>query len=169
MADSVDIFVQLKDWAVPLGVALIVAIGAIVAAIITRGKRGNGKDVDVNELVRTLLEQRRLESPELGSRSEELKASNDNMAAEISQLKEAVGALLDRRQEPDAAPRIDDALARLADGETEAAEEILNDILTRAKADGTRALKQAAAAARHLGAPPSAFDVPERPNRSISR
>ncbi len=82
----------------------------------------------------------------------ELQTSRDNMATEIGQLNAAIAALLDQRQEPETAPRIDEAMARLADGKTEAAEQILNEVLTRAKAEGTRALKQAASAARHLGA-----------------
>ena len=80
MTDPVETGFQLKDWVVPIVVALIVATGAILAAVIGLRKRGNGASrsqsgnrniqvgdtggdvhvhgaqVDVNELARTLLE-----------------------------------------------------------------------------------------------------------------
>ena len=70
----------------------------------------------------------------------------------IKALTEAVTALSQQRNQPDAPPGIDAALAQLQQGNTEKAERIFEDILKRKSAEGQTANQQAAEAARHLGA-----------------
>ena len=71
---------------------------------------------------------------------------------EIGALTKAVEALAKTARTPNPPPGIDDALARLKDGDTEAAEEVLRQVKERRKAEGEAAFKEAAAAARHIGA-----------------
>jgi tetratricopeptide (TPR) repeat protein len=66
---------------------------------------------------------------------------------QVKALTGAVTALSQRE-----GPRIDDALAQLRQGNTTMAEMIFQDILTRKTDEGQSANKQAAEAARHLGA-----------------
>lgn len=70
--------------------------------------------------------------------------------AEITALRDAVDAL---KQEPsESTESIDAALAQLEDGDTAAAEAIFTRIKDARRNEGEAALKDAAAAARHLGA-----------------
>ncbi len=71
-------------------------------------------------------------------------------AEEIQALTKAVEALEEQRQKPEAPPGIKAALKQLAQGETGAAEAIFEQVLERKK--GEAAPKEAAAAARHIGA-----------------
>jgi hypothetical protein len=63
-----------------------------------------------------------------------------------------VAALAAKAGGPDPPPGIDKALAMLNEGKTADAEKIFAGILKRKQAEGTAALKEAAEAARHLGA-----------------
>lgn len=71
---------------------------------------------------------------------------------QIQQLTEAVEALANERDKPDAPAGIDEALSLLAKGETQAAETVFESIKEHRKAEGVAAHKEAAAAARHIGA-----------------
>jgi tetratricopeptide (TPR) repeat protein len=71
---------------------------------------------------------------------------------QVRQLTAAVEALSAERSDPDAPPGIDEALRLLKDGETAAAEAIFEEVKARRKAEGEGAFKEAAAAARHIGA-----------------
>ncbi len=75
-----------------------------------------------------------------------------DLQEQVRQLTAAVEALSAERSDPDAPPGIDEALGLLKDGETGAAEAIFEEVKTRRKAEGEGALKEAAAAARHIGA-----------------
>jgi tetratricopeptide (TPR) repeat protein len=67
-------------------------------------------------------------------------------------FKEAVQGIARKQMEPGAAQEMRDALAKLAEGETIAAEEIFRQTLVRRKAEGLAANREAAEAARNLGA-----------------
>ena len=71
---------------------------------------------------------------------------------EIKALHSAVAALAAKAEGPDPPPGIDKALAMLNEGKTGDAEKIFAGILERKQAEGATALKEAAEAARHLGA-----------------
>ena len=71
---------------------------------------------------------------------------------EIAALTGAVEALQAARDSADAPEDIDEALSQLEAGDTAKAEEIFRGVLERRRAEGTDAYKEAAAAARHLGA-----------------
>ena len=66
---------------------------------------------------------------------------------QIKSLTEAVKALAQQKD-----PGIKEALAQLAQGDTEAAEKIFENLLRQKSAEGRAANQQAAEAARHLGA-----------------
>ena len=68
------------------------------------------------------------------------------------QLIEAVEELANLRNQKDAPPGINQAFALLKQGNTKAAEKIFQEIEDRKTAQGQTANKQAAAAARHIGA-----------------
>ena len=111
-----------------------------------------GAQIDVNEFVKTLLEARPREQEAASSRINELIQGHEETHQQIRQLTIAVSALLEQRSEPDKPPGIDDALEQLSRGETDAAEALFAEILERKKAEGKASLKEAAAAARNIGA-----------------
>jgi tetratricopeptide (TPR) repeat protein len=91
---------------------------------------------------------------------EQLAAYREQLAADREQLKAlsaAVTALTQQRTQPDAPPGIDDALAELAQGNTEAAEALFQAVADRKAAD----VQEAAAALRHLGALAFLHDTPK--------
>ena len=67
-------------------------------------------------------------------------------------MRAAVQALAEKAREPDAPPNVEQALALLPEGRTTEAEAIFAEIMERKQVEGTAALQEAAAAARHLGA-----------------
>ena len=71
---------------------------------------------------------------------------------QVKALTESVTALAQQRGKPQAPPGIDEALEQLAQGNTAAAEDIFQKIEQRKIAEGKAANKEAAEAARHLGA-----------------
>ncbi len=75
-----------------------------------------------------------------------------DLQEQVRQLSAAVEALSAERSDPDAPPGIDEALRLLKDGDTGAAEAVFEEVKARRKAEGEGALKEAAAAARHIGA-----------------
>ena len=111
-----------------------------------------GTEIDVNELVKTLVEARPREQDAAGSRIDELIQGHEETQQQIRQLTIAISALAEQRSEPDAPPGISDALEELSRGKTDAAEALFEEILERKKAEGRASLKEAAAAARHIGA-----------------
>ena len=89
-----------------------------------------------------------------------LEAENANLRTALAgrdeQAEKAVAAAIadlqeDSRTAADPAP-FDKALAELAEGRPDAAENLFAEILDRRKAEGQAALKEAAEAARHIGA-----------------
>ncbi len=76
----------------------------------------------------------------------------EGLQEQVRQLTAAVEALSAERGDPNAPPGIDEALSLLKDGDTGAAEAVFEEVKTRRKAEGEGALKEAAAAARHIGA-----------------
>lgn len=70
----------------------------------------------------------------------------------IRALQDAVSALSRRAAGPDASPAIRDALEKLRSGDRTAAETIFARVLAEKQAAGEQALREAAEAARHLGA-----------------
>ena len=110
-----------------------------------------GPDVDVAAIVDKLAESARREgalSMQLENASEREEALRD----QVRQLTDAVQALSDERNKADAPAGIDEALALLAKGETDAAEAVFQEVKQRRKAEGEESRKETAAAARHIGA-----------------
>jgi tetratricopeptide (TPR) repeat protein len=76
----------------------------------------------------------------------------EGLQEQVRQLSAAVEALSAERGDPDAPAGIDEALRLLGEGDTAAAEAVFEEVKARRKAEGEGALKEAAAAARHIGA-----------------
>ena len=110
-----------------------------------------GAQIDVNELVKTVLEAQPRQQDVASSRIDELIQGHEETQQQIRQLTIAVNALAEQRSEPDAPPGINIALEQLSRGETEAAEALFEEILERKKVEGEASLKEAAAAARNIG------------------
>lgn len=112
----------------------------------------SGIRVDANVLAEKYAEEARKRGA--------LEAENANLRTELAgrdeQAEKAVAAAIadlqeDSRTAADPAP-FDKALAELAEGRPDAAENLFAEILDRRKAEGQAALKEAAEAARHIGA-----------------
>ncbi len=86
------------------------------------------------------------------TRAAELERAHQEGQKEREALRAAVQALADKAKEPDAPPKVEHALAFLRDGKTAEAEAIFADIVARKEGEGAAALREAAEAARHLGA-----------------
>ena len=134
-------FAALLNWLDANKVWLFSGIGAIVVAavsgwILSRGARKSA--VDVKEVIAGLQATYR----------EELREKE----GQIQELTKAVEALAEERGKADAPPGIDAALKQVAEGKTEGAEAIFQQVLDHRKAEGEAASKEAAAAARHIGA-----------------
>jgi tetratricopeptide (TPR) repeat protein len=89
---------------------------------------------------------------ELGKLQVEIQVARGEAQTWEKAYKEAVQVVGRKQEEPGVAPEVRDALAKLAEGETAAAEEIFRQTLARRKAEGLTANRDAAEAARHLGA-----------------
>jgi len=145
-----DIQQFLIDNTVLLGsLAAVVAIFSFLFAPIRRLFAKSGTDVPA--IVQTLRETANQEgalSTQLGDAQQRI----ENLEDENRQLTEAVQALSDERDKPNAPAGIDEALALLVKGETAAAEAVFQSVKEGRKAEGAEASKEAAAAARHIGA-----------------
>ena len=119
----------------PLSASAVVILAVLLAWALSRWLSGSSK-VPVKEVIETLQNTYR----------EELRGKDE----QIQELTKAVEALKEQAGAPDAPPGIDAALKQLAQGETESAEAIFEQVLERKK--GEAASKEAAAAARHIGA-----------------
>ena len=86
------------------------------------------------------------------ARAAELERALAEGQKEREALRASVQALAEKAREPDAPPKVEQALALLPEGRTAEAEAIFAEIVERKQAEGTAALQEAAAAARHLGA-----------------
>jgi len=137
-----------EEISVYFGIFAVLAAGAWALYRHFSEKPGGGVEVDVNAIVVRLEEAARRE----GSLTAQLDESLQREEGLGKQLREAVQAVADQRDSPDAPPGIDDALSLLAEGRTGAAEAVLREVKERRKAEGAEALKEAAAAARHIGA-----------------
>ena len=104
-----------------------------------------GQKVDVNAIVKTLTQKHAVDLAAAGEREVEART-------QVRALTEAVTALIRQGAEQGAPPGVKDALLQLAKGETQAAEKIFREALARKEAEGQAARREAAAAARHLGA-----------------
>jgi tetratricopeptide (TPR) repeat protein len=82
----------------------------------------------------------------------ELEGQRQLDQATIGSLNDAVRALAGNAGSPQPTIGVDAALAELARGETAAAERIFAEVLARRSAEGATANREAAEAARHLGA-----------------
>ena len=124
-------------------IALLITIAGfgyagLKAYLETEERIAAGPKVDVNAIVETLTREHR---------------EREAVAQEqIDALTKAVTALARQSEEPQAPPGVGDALLELAKGNTDAAEAIFQDTLDRKEAEGELSLKEAAEAARHLGA-----------------
>lgn len=87
-----------------------------------------------------------------GKERQELEGRLQAKDQEIAALTAAVEDLRARAAQPNAPQRFEDALAKLSNNDTAAAEAIFQEVLEQKKAEGDAANKEAAAAARHLGA-----------------
>ena len=126
----------------------LIAIAVIVlgfALAFFRTHRETLPYVDVNQIVTKLVS---THQKELGV----YRKREETYQEEIKSLTNAVEALAKRREQPKERASIDDALKKLAMGDTGAAEKIFQEILESRVSKGKEAYKEAAEAARHLGA-----------------
>ena len=126
-------------------VAVICGTWALCWKLLVKPK--DDVDTIVKNLIKTVQEKAAL-SNHLGDAQQKIEDLEENNR----QLTEAVQAISNERGKPDAPVGIDEALALLAEGQTGAAEAVLREVKERRKAEGAEALKEAAAAARHIGA-----------------
>ena len=110
-----------------------------------------GADVDVAAIVDKLADSARREGA-LSAQLDDAAQREEALRDQNRQLTDAVQALSDQRNEPDAPAGIDEALALLAKGKTDAAEAVFRKVKQHRKAEGEKSFKEAAAAARHIGA-----------------
>jgi hypothetical protein len=95
---------------------------------------------------------RKKEAAKYRARAAELDRALQEGQEDRKALRAAVQALAERAREPDASPKVEQALALLPQGRTAEAQAIFAEIMERRQVEGTAALQEAAAAARHLGA-----------------
>jgi tetratricopeptide (TPR) repeat protein len=86
------------------------------------------------------------------ARAAELERTLAEGQKEREALRAAVQALARQANEPDAPPKFEQALGLLREGKSAEAEAIFADLIAHKEAEGTAALREAAEAARHLGA-----------------
>lgn len=84
--------------------------------------------------------------------SEKYGKTIDDQQQTIDSLRKAVDALTTEQSDPDAPEGVDEALACLEQGDTGKAEAIFNKILETKESEGQASLKEAAQAAKHIGA-----------------
>ncbi|HYZ26035.1 MAG TPA: tetratricopeptide repeat protein, partial [Geminicoccaceae bacterium] len=129
----------------------LVALAVIVLGFALAFFRTERETVDVDATVDQLVAAKE----EAAAHKARLTAIEQERGAdeeEIEALRAAVAALANEAKQPDPPPGIDRALALLAKGETGQAEAIFQGIVERRSAEGAAANREAAAAARHLGA-----------------
>ena len=127
------------------GLAIIGGVWAVYHRLFPARDKSDHPGVDVANIVKTLQEGHRHQIEDAVQREEAL---HD----QVHQLTDAVQALSDERNEPDAPAGVDEALALLAKGETDAAEAVFQEVKERRTAEGEESRKETAAAARHIGA-----------------
>ncbi len=122
-----------------LGVAIAVVL-VVLGFVLARWKSQPNRPLsfDVDHVVKALI----------AGHEREREAS----AERIKELTEAIDDLSSKRKEPDAPPGIEHALEFLGKGEVGPAEAIFARTLQRLEAEGRPSLREAARAARHLGA-----------------
>ena len=139
-----------------------VLLGAIAAAIVIAGflfapfrnllsRKKPNETTDLAPIIDRLTEEARRH----GAAASELEGTaqrEGNLQEQVRQLSGAVEALSAERSDPNAPPGIDEALRLLSEGDTGAAEAVFEEVKARLKAEGEGAFKEAAAAARHIGA-----------------
>ncbi len=144
----------LIDNAVLLGSLAAVAaiVGFLFAPIrnLLSSKKPN-ETTDLAAIIERLTEEARRHGA-VASELEGAAQREGDLQEQVRQLTAAVEALSAERSDPDAPPGIDEALRLLKDGETGAAEAVFEAVKARRKAEGEGAMKEAAAAARHIGA-----------------
>ena len=133
--------VSAASGGMPAGRDITARAGPGGTAIVTTG----GVTVNVEAIVEQLTKSHHRELAGYEQREQEQRD-------QIKALKEAVTALANQKDQPDAPPELDDALRELEQGKPVAAESIFQEVLDRKAAEGEAANKQAAEAARHLGA-----------------
>ena len=142
----------------PIGAvaALVTVAGAVLGLIFWIYRQFvSRKATDVRPDLTPIIDRLTEEARRHGAAASELEGAaqrEDNLHDQVRQLTAAVEALAAERGEPDAPPGIDEALRLLSEGETEAAEAVFEEVKARRKAEGEGALKEAATAARHIGA-----------------
>ncbi len=140
----------LTDNAVLLSaIAAVVAIASFCSAPFRR--LFAKPESDVQAIVQKLRETARQEGA-LSTQLDDAHQRIGDLEDQNRQLTAAVEALKVEGGKPDAPPAIDQAFRLLSVGETEAAEAVFEEVKARRKAEGEGALKEAAAAARHIGA-----------------
>jgi tetratricopeptide (TPR) repeat protein len=98
------------------------------------------------------IAKRKKEAVKYKARAAELDRALQEGQEDRKALRAAVQALADKAQEPEAPPKVEQALALLPEGRTAEAQAVFAEIMERRRVEGTAALQEAAAAARHLGA-----------------
>jgi tetratricopeptide (TPR) repeat protein len=129
----------IQSAAYAVGMVLLLWMPSVITRFQTPPPSSSQLVTDVREIVAQLVKAHERELVGLHQREQ---AYQDQVKA----LTETVTALAQRK-----GPLIADALAQLREGNTEAAERIFQDILTRKADEGRAANQQAADAARHLG------------------
>jgi tetratricopeptide (TPR) repeat protein len=125
---------------------IVGAIWATIRFLIRRISASKKTEADelADKIANNLREKLALQSSEPSSPDKEIQARDQ----EIAQLKAAVAALIERKDELDIA----DALAHIEKGETARAIQIFEDTAQKREAEGDTSHKEAAEAFRHLGA-----------------
>ena len=109
--------------------------------------------VDTKVIVELLLQEARQRESELKAQHQQELATVQEREIELrQQLTETVEALKAEAANPEAPSGIDQALDLLGKGDTAAAEAVFDEVKVRRKGEGEGTLKEAAAAARHIGA-----------------
>jgi tetratricopeptide (TPR) repeat protein len=129
----------------------VVALVVIVLGFALAYYRTERETVDVDAILEQLLAAKEAAATH-EARAAELERALTEGQEERKALRAAVAALADKAEEADAPPKFDQALAALAEGQTEQAEQIFAEIVARKAAEGAAANREAAEAARHLGA-----------------
>ena len=140
-----------KALASLLRYGFVVALVVIVLGFALAYYRTERETVDVDAILGQLVAAKEAAATH-EARAAELGRALTEGQEERKALRAAVAALADKAEEADAPPEIDQALAALAKGQTEQAEQIFGEIVARKAAEGAVANREAAEAARHLGA-----------------
>jgi tetratricopeptide (TPR) repeat protein len=129
----------------------VVALAVIVLGFALAFYQTRRTTVDVDAIVGQLVAARE-EAAAHKTRLTAVEQERSTDQEELKALRAAVTALAVEAKQPDAPPGIDRALALLDKGQTDEAEAIFEGIVERKTAEGSRAIGEAAEAARHLGA-----------------